>query len=244
MLQDIHQASLVQRYPLGLRYAVGERVYRYARAGGTLVPDMGVKNALTQHIGPTRAIAVALAGASTIDLTVGATDGVAGNGAIAANELVGGHIVIFCAGLTAAINRGIKRNTAVSAPGGAMTVTLDKPLSITLPIGSTGECIASLYRNVQNDVIGWHPVVGLPTLAATVNQYLWLQTWGPIWMAAQLTVGVGVNNMQVVFRADGSLGMHDPVVVDGQYAQHAGYVMADMPAGAQGAPFVYLQIAP
>ena len=93
------------------------------------------------------------------------------------------------------------------------------------------------------------PIMGLPMLEATVNQFLWYQTWGPTWVAPQGTVGVGAHNVQGVFRADGTIQRHDPADGNAQYQQHAGFVMTipsvthATPAG-QAAPFIFLQITP
>lgn len=251
--QDYDEDSAVQNYALGTKMILPRgRVFHYAKAGGTLVPDMGVKNASNQYV-VFRVVAAAAKGATQVLVTCTAADGIAANGTIAANELVGGHIVIFAGGLVSAINREVIANSAISvATTLVMTVTLDRPLPFLIG-ASTCEIMHSEYFNVQNDVVNYHSVVGLAMLPSAINRYLWLQTWGPTWMNAQLTVGeslVRVNNRQVVFRADGSLGLAGHTDVAGtfdqttHYAQHAGYILCSLLGGAQGAPFVYLQIAP
>ncbi len=280
-MQGYDEATTIQHFTLGSRMQlIGGRVFYYARVdtphgvignGGTLGivnTSRGVKNPVYQTVEglPTPGVVapvapILTAGALQVVVTVAVTDGVLADGAIAANELAGGHIVIFPFGLQPrGITREILTNTAVSvALGLAMTVTLDRPLPVALAAGSTAACMANEYSAVsQNDE--WMTVVGMAMVIPTALQYLWLQTWGPTWMGAQLTVGdvagANPNNKEVVFRADGSLGLHgllagaiDPTT---HYAQHAGCVMTTLnpypprnaPPPSRGAPFVYLQITP
>lgn len=247
MLQDIYQVSTTQRYPIGFKYPVSNpldlRGFHYAKAGGTLNPDLGAKNALRQCVAYAAIAASAVAGAKLVALTVGVADGVNGDGNIGADELSGGYIVIFThAGYT--VNRMIVGNTAVVG-GGTMVVTIDRPLPCPLTAATMhGECMANPYLNVQTSIDNTMSVVGMPTMPATVGQYLWLQTWGPVWIAPQAEVSVGNNNRRVVFRHDGSIDEDDGTDANVSKAQIAGFVMANAPGGTQGAPFIFLQITP
>ena len=280
-MQDYEEATTIQHFTLGSRMQlIGGRVFYYARVdtphgviggGGTqgiVNTSRGVKNPVYQAVEGLPAPAaiapvapIAAAGAIQVVVTVGANDGLLSDGTIGANELVGGHIVIFPFGVQPrGITREILANTAVSvATTLDMTVTLDRPLPVALAANSTAACMASEYAAVsQNDE--WMPVLGLAMVIPTDLQYLWLQTWGPIWMGAQLNVGdvdgTHPNRKQVVFRADGSLGLPGldgagAIDITTHYAQHAGYVMTTLnpydgfhPGGARGVPFIYLQITP
>ena len=179
MLQDIHQVSAIQRYPLGFKYPISNpldlRGFRYGKAGGTLNPDFGAKNALAQHVAFTTIHTNALIGAKLVAIDVAATDGINGDGNIAADELVGGNIVIYPHSANT-INRMIIGNTA-TVGGGVMVVTIDKPLPCPLTATTMhAECIANLYLNVQTSISNIMSVVGMPTMPATVGQYLWLKT--------------------------------------------------------------------
>ena len=249
MIQDMHQVSTPQIYPLGLRYALDDRVFRYARAGGVLTPDWSVKDANFQTV-TFAIVAPAALGAKTVVVTVQATDGILLNGAIAANELAGGYCVFFPAIAGGVMNRLIKSNTAVVAPGGAMTVVIDKPLTVALTAVSRIECMASPYSNVQRIPADstYCSTVGVPTVGAILGQHLWLQTWGPLWTNADLVCGVGVTNRLVKFGPDGNL---HPVVAGDAFnstqGQIAGHVMVGGNAAGhmnQGAPFIFLQITP
>ena len=178
--QDYEEASAVQNYEIGAKMLKSDgRVFYYAKAGGTLNPNFGCKFVYPQAV-MNAAMAAALVGALQVVITVGAGDGILSNGAIVANELVNGWMVVYTVG---GVNRQVRKilaNTAVLAGGGAMTVTLDRPLTIALGGGATGECMHSVYANVQTGGASFNvPVVGVANCAATINQYLWLQTWGP-----------------------------------------------------------------
>jgi len=243
MKQSIYEASAVQIYPLGKRLAIDSRVFRYTRAGGALICGLGAFNAVTQHVS-FAAVTVNLdaPGTKTLVVPVGAGDGVAANGNIAEDEMVGGYIIVFPDGMADTFNRRIVHNTAVTG-GGAMTMTLDGAIPVALSPNPHAELMASPYFNVQDGNRGSQPVMGIPPIAATIGQYFWLQTWGPVWIAPQANVSVGALNDRVYFREDGSITSNDP---GGAYAnaQLAGFVLTSAPGGGQGAPFVQLMIAP
>lgn len=248
MKQDMYELSNIQVYPLGNRYPLDRRVFYYARAGGILTPDFPARDANFQHV-TFAIVAPAAAGVKTVVVTVAATDGVLRDGAIAANELSGGWAVLFSATANRAQNRRIISNTAITAPGGAMTVVLDKPLTYALVAVSRIECMACEYSNVQI-VPADSPfcsTVGVPTVAAVAGQFLWLQTWGPLWTNADLVVGVGGNNRDVSSGPDGNL--HPIVAADAfnsTQGQKMGHVMqnGNTVARLQGAPFIFLKITP
>ncbi len=247
MKQDLHQVSDDQIYPIGFKYPITHpldlRAFRYGSAGSAMIPDIGAKIALTQHVA-FAVVANALAGVKIVVVTVGAGDGKAHNGAIAANELSGGYIVIYPAVTNQAYRALIVANTAVLAGGGVMAVTLDKPLPIALTAVSHAECMANPYLALQSGNFPRQPVMGMPCLPATMGQFLWFQTWGPSWCAPAADVGVGDHNVEVVFRHDGSIGPHDYNEGLETKQQHAGFVMSIPNGAGQGAPFIFLQITP
>jgi hypothetical protein len=137
--------------------------------------------------------------------------------------------------------RGIIANT-VTTGAGEMTLTLDDPIPVALVADTAyAECISSPYRNLQQGATSGKAVVGIPTCYATVGQYLWLQTKGPMWVSPQAALGVGVA-LEAVFRHDGSFDAHQYDDAYATTAQHAGYVLAETLTGTQGAPFVKLNI--
>jgi len=127
---------------------------------------------------------------------------------------------------------------------GEMTLTLDKPLPVALTKDTDhGECMASPYLDVRSTTENTSSIVGIPARVATAGQFLWIQTWGPVWIAPQGEVSVGNNNRQVVFRHDGSIDEYDATDPNTIKAQHAGFVIQNARGGGQGAAFIMLQIS-
>jgi len=250
MKQDLYQASDIPRYPIGFKYPISDpldlRGFRYGQAANTQIPDVGSHISLTQHVS-WAVVADTPVGSRTVVVTVGAGDGAAHNGAIAEDELAGGYCSFTPHTANHAMRRMIKSNTAVVAPGGAMTITLDRPTDYILELVSHVECMANPFLLLEQGTFDRQPVMGLPMIGATANQFLWYQTWGPIWIAPQSVtpqwVGVGNHNITVVFRHDGTI---QALVVnaDSSQQQHAGFVMTIPNGAGQAAPFIFLQITP
>jgi len=238
--QDYDEACDTQHYTIGSRMQVDDRVYHYGSAGATLNPGYGAKQVLPQHVA-FAAIAGCTQGEYTVVVTVGATDGVLGGGVIGEDELLGGYIVIFTAGNNA-INRRITANTATTGAG-PMTVTVDRPWPVDVANTEHAECMCNPYLLVQTGNFPVASVMGMPQQIATINQYIWLQTWGPTWVVPG-GAWIGNDNRWAVFLGNGSIQEYawgDALV---QTAQTAGYILCNGQAGAGGAPFLQLMLAP
>jgi len=231
-----------------MRYPLDERVFHYGLAGGACDPNIGVKGGWPQFVGFTTVAEIAAILATTIVLDVGGAHGKGGDGNILLNELKDGYMVAWSAG-GVAVNRRIVSNTAVVG-GGEMTITVDKPIPIALAVNTDHiELMANPYMNLQSDPVTYNdfnPYLGIPALAAVEGQYLWIQTWGPVWCSPGGTgqIGVANNNRKAVFRNDGSVDAveeTDAITVRNQFA---GFVLATAIVPGQGAPFIYLMIAP
>lgn len=247
--QGMHEVSTTQRYEIGARMQLGSRVFHYARAGGVIVPDHGAWVKDEQDVSFRAIGAAAVAGAVSIVITIAATDGPAYDGSMPLNYLRGGTVVVFVDGALRAFTRGIISNTLVAAPGGAMTVGLDAPIPEALGAVDDAECICSPYRCVvdQGDTHlggGFSILAGVASLPTILNDYLWIQTWGPCWQTIAADVGEAIDRKLV------AVNQHGLGFVGGDHAaylnigQIAGYVLGNSPAGTQGAPFVYLMIDP
>ena len=227
---------------IGTRYRMDDRVFHYAKAGATLVPNLGCQIYNTQSVAYATIAEDAIIGATKLVIDVAATDGAAGDGVIAKDELFGGYIVIFPHSDNS-INRRIIGNTAVDTD--EMTVELDAGIPVALDTNNDhAECMASPYSDVRSTNSATKSIIGVPVVAATIGKYLWIQTWGPCWISPQAAVSVGNTNRQVVFRYDGSLDEHDYSDAYTTKAQHAGFVLANAAGATQGAAFIMLQICP
>lgn len=241
----INVVSATQVYPLGTTMKKPDgREYKYGKAGATIGGNLGAHSHPRQLVGHDAIGVNAKAGDTSIVVTLGSGDGAAKNGAIAADELAGGYIHVFVDGSGAdqkCFTRGIVSNTVEAGGGGNITIVLDDPIPYDLVAATAyAEAICSPYYDLRQTNASGLAVVGIPTLKATVGQYLWIQTKGPVWVSPQAALGVTVA-MEAVFRHDGSFDAHEYNDAYATTAQHAGYVLAS-DEGAQGAPFVMLDI--
>jgi hypothetical protein len=250
-LQGVQTQQATKNCSIGSRLVTFDgRVFRYSRANASTVlnSDLLAQTVTAQHMGYTTIAASVAAGVSQVVVDFGASDGAAGDGALAANELENGYWICFPHSENS-INRLITANTAIAAGGGEVTLTLNKPLPVALVVDVDHcEAICSPYWRVKASTTGDvnKAFIGLPSLAAAVNTYFWLQTWGPCWVAPQANVGSAAHSTQVVARYDGSIQVHDntDTSVAGDLQQHIGFVMSRGSGAAQGAPFIMLQISP
>jgi len=243
----IYSLETTQRHAFGRRIITWDgRVFKYARATATLNTDLLAQQTYIQDGSYVTVAASTVIGATEIILDSGATDGIAVGGVIAENALAGGYLILFPHSENS-MNRMIVGNTAVAAGGGEMTLYLDAPLNIATTVDVThGECMASPYAYVKASTTGDvnKGFLGLPMAPAIVDQFCFLQTWGPCWIAPQTDVGSSASNQQVIARYDGSIQAHDDTdTTYSQMQQHVGFVLSHGSAGAQGAPFIMLQIS-
>ena len=243
--QDIDDAaSATQNYAIGTRRVTpdGEEFF-YAKAGMTINTDLGVWDNQSQCVSYGVIGATSVSGASTLTITVGSSDGPAGDGLIAADYLIGGRVVVFPHSANSFV-RTITGNTAVAAGGGTIVVTLSKaiPVEATITVDHA-EAMASPYADMRTGNNGGkRPFLGQGTVAATTSlPYFWVHNSGIMWLAPQDEVGVGAHDNEVVFRHDGSLDEHDYNDALNTKAQHAGFVLTRAAAGTQGAPFIKIK---
>jgi hypothetical protein len=237
-----YQADDLQKYPLGTMLRMGGRTYAYAKSSGTQIPDVGSQVGDCQQVPNCAVQANYAAGVSVITITAAATAGKAHNGVIAADELVGGYVVVFPASTNHAFIRQIIANSVcIISQANTLSLTLDSPTPLAITTAATAECMGSPYLDVITAASQIKPVIGVPTVAATDGQFFWLQTWGPCWCAPAADVGTGNDNAKVLFVANGSLAKATTGIITDQ---PAGFVLSQVYGGGQGAPFFMLQITP
>ena len=210
MQQDILAQSVSQVYPIGLRLAKDDRVFRYCQVGqalgglARLAINANFAPGCTAHVnedGFEGAIGfVALIGATYLDI--------ADTAARAANFYQGGKLIVY--GTTIFHQHHIVKSDA--GDGAKVRVYLSEPLAvenITIAMGCTA------YRSPYSDVkqagstnTGFETFVGLPLIPVTINWFAWLQTKGLC--AVTPTGGTwpgGAVNLRSVYAnpADGTL---------------------------------------
>lgn len=221
------------------------RVFRYAKAGGTVQPEVGAAVSLKTidvAVAPAQVAGAGAAGSTTLTLTVNAGAGVAGDGVFALDELRGGYVVIGNGNAQHPQMRCITGNVAKIAGAGTITVSLDASLTAAVSVGvTTIETMLNPYGFMVAGSGGYQTFLGIPARTATVGQYFWLQTWGPCWITSNSATCNGVGDRTIVFVANGSVVSSDDVTVESGL-QIAGVAMDASSAGASNAPMVMLQI--
>lgn len=244
--QGIYEASVIQRYDIGTRRITPDgRVYRYGKCIQTITnTNIGCKNERRLACQKRGACKAAAAGASVIEV---ATDDFIYT--LAKDELRGGYVSLYPDGDRQ--QRMITHNTAVPVCVGATCfITLADPLSTALTLGRSLEILGNPYRYLCCDNNVYTAVMGMPTRLALINEYFWIQTWGPCRISPEGTgYGDADKEQQFVFGSTGGIKTaHEGY--SGAYAglscQHAGFCIevGDRANPESAAPFIMLQISP
>jgi len=258
MRQDIHQASAIPNYPIGMRLAVDDRVFHYCKA--TLaISNVGCYRlavSVDQILQVNDRLSVAPAkvtGDTTIVVDVASVAAPGGGafqgGVVAKDELVGGSIEIWpVAGGNQFMYRKIKANTAVS--GGSIIITVDKPFNFAVGVASGVTIHPSIYRSVRSafdaGMAGYVSAVCLPPVPVPLNNYFWGQTRGLCLVAPTGTwPGAAANFRDVYLHSDGCINSSLGETIGGGAAnnspQRVGYAVG---AGNYGTAEIMLQLAP
>ena len=251
---NLYAESAIQRYDLGARRLAGDgRVFRYAKAGAEVTStNFGLKfwDKLADGIAYTAPLQVQAVGDKTILVDSG--HGAAG---IAKDELRGGYIIVHTHGDSYNQNRLIVGNTLADASG-YITITVDGAWTIALTLAFGVEVLQNPYADVRVKQAahggggdGYSSVAGMPMCKTTAaNMYLWIQTWGPIWInphgASLQDADLLTDERQLVFDYEGSVTVVGDAVNTTVSLQHAGFIIDRTASLASGPPLVMLQISP
>ena len=151
---------------------MGDRVFRYALAAGTIVASELAESAVsTAAVVKQTLAAAAVVGGRKLNVYADDT--------IAANVYVDGYLHIQTTG--AGVTYRIKAQPAISSAGTA-TLTLYEPVATTASAADRVTMIANPYSKVVQQVdlagTGGFPV-GVAPISVVSGDYFWLQTWGP-----------------------------------------------------------------
>ncbi len=208
------------------KWDIGDRVeladgreYRYCLSTTALITVMGCQFVSPGIISFTSAVIPAAIDDRSVVVPA------ATHAALVVDELKGGYIIIFKAGVQQF--RGIIGN-AVSAANAAVTIYLDGALDATVTTSSAYEVYGNPYRYIrQTSGLQVHGYIGPPAVAvAAAAQYVWCQTKGPIFINPRAAV---INNegTGVYWGGDGSLDAaattFGATVPDDVSTQYAGF---------------------
>jgi hypothetical protein len=172
--QSVFDSASVKLADLGSRKVVGDRVYRYALAAGTIPAGDAVEADLTlQYDVAATAGAIAPIGAKSVSVfCITAT--------IAKNAFADGYL--FVESGTAAgmgISYKVKSNSAATT-GGTSTVVLYDPIKVAIPVADKIGVQTNIYSKCVQCTTGLaHNVVGVTPVVVASGEYFWLQTYGP-----------------------------------------------------------------
>ena len=255
--QGIYEYSATQKFELGTKFWYGERCFKYARTGATMTLNDRLAYTHPFQVSSSQTIAAAAtAGATSLSLTIGTGEGVGGDGAVAADELIGAWLTVMKADAAGTdwadmITVMIVSNTVVAAGGGTMTVEIDNPIQRLLTATAVTDITSNLYRDVRipnGSQCASRMVVGKPmSMATTTYPYFWLQTWGPFTASCSLVgedaVGGTPTDQTVAVVGNGSLVCINDATEDAESCQRVGVVVTRLEAETQGTPLLYMQIS-
>lgn len=229
--QEIWEDSATQKYRIGSRKVVDDRVFHYSYAGEDLTRYLAGYNHSQWPIN----------GALTIQGEAGAYTLSVPDAAGAAGDYAEGWIVIFTTPLQM---KRIRTNDATAA--GEVVLYLYEPLDAVAIIGTWVTGYPAIYRNVQSppapdpDYISF---VIVPIMNVTALRWFWGQTWGPCYGVAGGTVpGSAANHRDLYFSTAGNLLPYGDGA-SGIGGQYAGYLLPRTSLGS-GDQFYMLQLQP
>ena len=189
--QSIYEESTTQKAALGTKLELGDRVFRYAKAGtGQLGAKAGrlacVVSAPATHGGTFASFATATTGATVIYGTLGATVGLV-------NTYAEG-LIVFGGGTRAGETYKIKSHTLGDASTGLTNIafTLYDPIIGTLTATSLGALQLNRYNVAVRTAATAGDIVGVPLIDVTEGNYFWLQTKGVAPVIAASAVGASI----------------------------------------------------
>jgi len=226
------------------------RVFKYCRSVGTLYAGYGAantangsSNTIARLINSVTPAAISIGDIKTT-ITIAASEGYAGDGAVAADELQGAYVVLGHGSATTTENRMIVGNTVVSG-GGTTTVEVDYPFAVAHDAGVACELPLNPYRYLSKGNLEYNAFMCVPVVPCTTGYNFWGQTWGPAWVVpggSDTSPGDTANDRTMYFVGDGSVNGGYALTVESGY-QKAGFIIDPTVSGSSAMPLLMLQIS-
>lgn len=235
----VYSTGTVKKHLYGTRYRVGDRVYKYGKAGAALLPKKGAAN-YGRFRGITGGNVTARGPGDTwVDILLDSnTGGSAWFGT--KNEMVGGF---YSQPDTANSQFRIITGHEKGANGSIIKIYLDGPITRTMVATSFSELAQNPYANLRQTGSDFVSVMGVPTTLVASGSFGWMQTWGPCWLNPNLPVADTANWRYVYFLNDGSIKGGTDITSETGF-QPAGFVIDNTTGGLDNPPFIFLQISP
>lgn len=214
-LPNIYAEDSVQKYPLGTRFDMGERVFRYYKAGAAITKlNVGIcsyvcRTASSQDSYDTSQPAGVGTAANPFKID-GTSDGVP------AKDAYAGHYIIpwVTASLGNVTMKILNSSKAEATSPYTVELILDQPTPMVIAGDTDCDLFPSRYADCRSAFQGqdgelsanWNPVVGIPMAIMTSGNWGWCQTWGPCFVVNTSTeLGDASYDRTAVFSSDGSV---------------------------------------
>lgn len=252
-LLSYYTKETVQRYIYGTRGMTWDgKLFRYCKAAGTIYVGRGAfngANATVARLINSVTPAAYVAGDRNIKVTIAATEGQAGDGIVAEDEMAGANIIIGHGGAALSENRQIVGNTAVASGGGTSIVTLDFPLALAHDAGVACELPLNPYRYLHPGATDYAAVMCVPNIVVASGDNFWGQTRGRCWCVpggVDASPGDTVNDRMAYFVGDGSVNFGTSLS-GGSLASHvphqpAGFCVDTTSSGVSAMPIIMLRL--
>ena len=254
-----YQVDDYQKYPAGTIIRRGFKTFVYSYAGGTIHTYWGAyKKKLTNAaaVAPTQKTAAEMAasypgeilasgaaGSKYVAITIDSVIGHLVTGALWANELAGGEIVIGNGSNQYPQQRTIVSHPALAAAG-TLVVKLDAPLERAVTAATTTiENMENPFNYMKADGLsdGYDSFLGMATVEAVNGQWFWLQTYGPRWITSDTHTCDSSMDRSIAFQANGSVVSSNDVTMESGF-QLAGFALDSSTNGGSNAPMVFLTL--
>jgi len=156
---------------------------------------------------------------------------------------------VYTTKTTITVEEAVVDDTVDGNITGVVTLTLEEGLSGDFAVNNWTEILPNPYADLRGAKLANEKVshAGIPGTEAALDEYFWVQTWGPCWIepggGSPDGVGVGVNERTVVFVGDGTVNALKDVWDTKSGHQIAGFIIQNDSGGA-GPPLIMLQIRP
>lgn len=237
----VYSTGTVQKHEIGLRHRIGDRVFRYGKAGGILTASKAAFNN-NVFFSSGGLIGAGTIGDMEVTLELDATSEVA-SAFGTKDQMVGGY---FLQPDTTNCQFRIIKGHGIGVSGAKIKILLDGPLTRNFVATSICEFGRNPYTNliVNADQLG--SAMGIPTTAIASGSYGWVQTWGPCYITPQASMGDRINERTAYFRGDGTINDFDGITNEETGHQVAGFIIGKNVEGSTwyNPPFIWLQISP
>lgn len=243
-----YTVETTQRFVYGTRGLTWDgKVFRYGLAESAVYAGYGAFNGanatVARLINSVTPVAYVI-GQRDIKITIAGTEGQAGDGVIAEDELAGARIVLGHGGETLTETRTVVGNDAGASGGSTIILTLDYPLAVAHAAGVACELPLNPYRYLHRASTSYASVMCVPNFYTAAAYNFWGQTKGMCWCVpggSDASPGDTASDRCGYFVGDGSVNFGTSLTLETGY-QLAGYCVDTTASGTSAMPMLMLML--